>query len=134
MGFETPAYTTQLYVPGPFDNDLDANGTPDKVVDAGELTDLDAIALEDDVITLTDLDESGAQFSDLVANTLTLNNDPLAYGFFDTTLNIVMPLDFQTTLMQELLGDINGDGSVTFPDFLILFSQLWNDRGRRHAW
>jgi protocatechuate 3,4-dioxygenase beta subunit len=28
LGFESPVYTTQLYFPDPFDNDIDANGTP----------------------------------------------------------------------------------------------------------
>jgi len=95
VGFSSPIYTTQLYWPAPYDNDIDADGVPDKVVHGGLQTDFDAISLEDDFITRADMEAVGAEYSDLAGNTLTLNNDPGVDGYFDATLNMVMPEVFQ---------------------------------------
>jgi hypothetical protein len=113
LGFDSWAYTTQVYFPEPYDNDIDAEGVVDKVDEGGVLTDFDAIALKDDLITLADLDATGAEFSDLAGNILTLNNDPLADGYFDTTLNIMLPRVFQATESMERIllqaGDADQD-------------------------
>jgi protocatechuate 3,4-dioxygenase beta subunit len=110
LGFDSWAYTTQLYFPEPYDNDINADGTPDKVIEGGVRTDIDALALKDDFITRQDLDRAGAEFSDLVSNILTLNNDPLVEGYFDATLNIVMPDVFQVPIMCDFNGDQLCDG------------------------
>jgi protocatechuate 3,4-dioxygenase beta subunit len=96
LGFNSSVYTTQLYFPAPYDNDIDADGTPDKVAQGGVQMDFDAIALKDDSIISSDLERVGAAFSDLASNILMLNNDPVVDGYFDATLNIVMPQVFQT--------------------------------------
>jgi protocatechuate 3,4-dioxygenase beta subunit len=112
MGFNSPVYTTQLYFPAPYDNDIDADGTPDKVVQDGVETDFDAISLEDDFFTLADLLTVGAEFSDLTGNILTLNNNPAIAGYFDATLDIVMPEVFQSPEMaKRILIDNFNDGN-----------------------
>ena len=110
-GFDSWAYTTQVYFPEPYDNDIDSDGSPDKVIEGGVVTDLDAIALGDDFITAGDLERVGAEFSDLVGNILTVNNDPLVDGYFDTTLNIMMPQVFQApgSLVPLQAGDSDQD-------------------------
>ena len=105
LGFDSWAYTTQVYFPEPYDNDIDADGTPDKVIEGGILTDLDAIALKDDFFAIGDVIAAGAESSDLASNVLTINNDPLVDGYFDATLNITMPPVFQ----RPVLCDFNGD-------------------------
>ncbi|MEJ2705455.1 MAG: hypothetical protein P8Z79_23690, partial [Sedimentisphaerales bacterium] len=112
LGFESPVFTTQLYFPAPYDNDIDADGTPDKVVQGGVETDFDAITLEDDFITMSDLEAVGAEFSDLVGNILTVNNDLAVDGYFDATLDIVMPEVFQSPEMaNRILIDNFNDGN-----------------------
>jgi len=76
---------------------LSANGTTvvSALIKDGAETEFDAIALAEDFITAADVEAVGAEFSDLTANTVTINNDPLADGHFDATLNIVMPQVFQ---------------------------------------
>ena len=105
LGFDSWAYTTQLYFPEPYDNDINADGTSDKVIVAGVPTDLDVIALAEDFLAIGDVDAAGAEFSDLASNILTLNNDPLVDGYFDTTLDIMMPHVFQ----RPVLCDFNDD-------------------------
>jgi protocatechuate 3,4-dioxygenase beta subunit len=96
LGFRSPVYTTQIYFPDPYDNDIDADGTPDKVAQDGVETDFDVIGLEEDYIALVSLIAVDAESSDLASNTMTLNNDPAVDGYFDATLNIVMPQAFKT--------------------------------------
>jgi protocatechuate 3,4-dioxygenase beta subunit len=113
LGFQSPVFTTQLYFPTPYDNDIDADGTPDKVVQGGFETDFDAIPLEEDYITLADLLTVGAEFSDLAGNILTINNEPAIDGYFDATLNIRMSDVFQAperTPDRILIDDFN-DGN-----------------------
>jgi protocatechuate 3,4-dioxygenase beta subunit len=113
LGFDSPIYTTQLYFPVPYDNDIDTDGTLDKVVEGGFETEFDAIALEEDFITMADLEVVGAEFSDLVSNIVTLNNDPAVEGHFDTTLNIVMPEVFQSPeVAKRILIDNFNDGDA----------------------
>ena len=119
-GRDSWAYTTQFYFPEPYDNDIDGDGTPDKVIEGGVPTDLDAIALRNDPITAGDVASVGAEFSDLVGNILTVSNNPLVDGYFDTTLNIVMPRVFQT----PLIGDYNGDGVLNIEDLRRLTSEI----------
>jgi protocatechuate 3,4-dioxygenase beta subunit len=113
LGFQSPVFTTQLYFPTPYDNDIDADGTPDKVVQGGFETDFDAIGLEDDYITLGDLMTIGAEFSDLTGNILTVNNDPAIDGYFDGTLNIRMSDVFQAPekTPNRILIDNFNDGN-----------------------
>jgi protocatechuate 3,4-dioxygenase beta subunit len=116
LGFQSPVFTTQLYFPTPYDNDIDADGTPDKVVQGSVETDFDAIPLEEDYITLGDLLTIGAEFSDLAGNILTLNNDPAIDGYFDATLNIRMSDVFQAPpktpdrILIDNFNDGNDDG------------------------
>jgi len=119
LGFQSPVFTTQLYFPSPYDNDIDADGTPDKVIQGGFETNFDAIPLEEDYITLGDLTTIGAEFSDLAGNILTLNNDPAIDGYFDATLNIRMSDVFQAPkrtpnrILIDNFNDGNADGWTT---------------------
>jgi protocatechuate 3,4-dioxygenase beta subunit len=110
QGFESPLYRTETFFPDPFDNDINADGTPDKAYIDGVLSDDDAVGIEDDFLVPGALSGAGAEFSDLASNILTLNNDPLVDGFFDTTLNIMMPQDFQVPVFCDFNGDQFCDG------------------------
>jgi protocatechuate 3,4-dioxygenase beta subunit len=120
LGFESPIYTTQLYFPAPYDNDIDADGTPDKVVQGGFETDFDAIPLEEDFITLGDLTTIGAEFSDLAGNILTINNDPAIDGYFNATLDIRMSDFFRASertpdrILIDNFNDGNYDGWIGY--------------------
>jgi protocatechuate 3,4-dioxygenase beta subunit len=128
LGFSSPVFTTQLYFPTPYDNDIDADGTPDKVVQGGFETDFDAIPLEEDYITLADLLTIGAEFSDLAGNILTLNNDPAIDGYFDATLSIRMSDVFQAperTPDRILIDDFNDGNTDGWTIFDWTIEQSW---------
>jgi len=128
LGFQSPVFTTQLYFPTPYDNDIDADGTPDKVVQGGFETDFDAIPLEDDYITLADLLTIGAEFSDLADNILTVNNDPAIDGYFNATLDIRMSEAFQAperTPNRILIDDFNDGNTDGWTIFDWTIEQSW---------
>ena len=126
-GFESPFYRTETFFPDPFDKDLNADGIPDKAFIGGELSNEDVVGIENDRFVPVALEGAGAEFTDLASNILTIVNDPLVDGYFDTTLNIVMPGAFQAPSPLRLPGDVDGDGEVAFEDFLILSENFGTD-------
>ena len=117
IGYDSPAYTTQFYWPTPYDADIDADGNVDLIIEDGVQTNLPAINNADDEFIELGYQAVGADFAAVSANIFTINNNPIADGFFDGTLDLSMSSEFQND--QTNSADFNGSGTVDAADYTV---------------